>query len=90
MLILPLDPTFTLSNLITAVESVKHWWGRDRLAERLQVPQSRQGSKDVMLLYFISAVSNASWQTLAGSLYYLKEQTALIKVRSYFKRQPGV
>ena len=43
-----------------------------------------------MLQYFTTTVPNASWQTLAGGLYYKQEQSALERVAKYFQRQPGI
>ena len=44
-----------------------------------------------MLQYFITTVPNASWQTLAGGLYYCEdEEAALERVKKYFQRQPGM
>ena len=42
-----------------------------------------------MVNYYITNTP-ASWELLAGALYYLGEQTALTKVTSYFQSQPGM
>ena len=43
-----------------------------------------------MLRYFITTMPNASWQTLAGGLYYAQEQAALERVTKYFQQQSGM
>ena len=85
--LLPADPTFTLSNVITAVESVQGW---KSLAAYLDVPSEWRRSREEMLQYFITTVPNASWQILAGGLYYRQEQAALERVAKKYQRQPGM
>ena len=54
------------------------------------MPSKRCGSREEKLQYFITTVPNASWQVLAGVLYYGQEQAALERVTKYFQRQPGM
>ena len=55
------------------------------------MPDWRCESREQTLEYFITTVPNASWQTLAGGLYYLQEQAELEKtVKKYFQREPGM
>ena len=54
------------------------------------MPDWRYWSREQALEYFITTVPNASWQTLAGGLYYLQEQAALERAKKYFQRQPGM
>ena len=54
------------------------------------MPVKRRGSRKEMLQYFITAMPNASWQTLAGGLYLSEEQEALERVTKYFQQQPGM
>ena len=84
---LPTDPTFTLSNVTTAVESVHDWYN---LGIGLDVPSKRCGSREEILQCFITTVPNALWQTLAGALYHRQEQAALERVMKYFQRKPGM
>lgn len=66
---------------------VKNW---DQLGRYLQVPShKREESKDIMVNYFVTSVPNASWEKLAGALYYYGEENALTVVKSYFQRKPG-
>jgi len=40
--------------------------------------------------YFITAFPRASWETLAGQLYYMQQHEALEKVKEYIQQQPGM
>ena len=84
---LPTDPTFTLRNVTTAVESVEDCVS---LGSFLGVPYESRGSMEKLVQYFITTVPNASWQTLAGALYCMEEHAALERVTKYFQRQPGM
>ena len=44
---------------------------------------------ETALNYYVTTVAAASWEHLAGILYYLEEHAALDKVKKYFQRQPG-
>ena len=80
-------PTFTYFNVLSSVQTVKNW---DELGKYLQVPShKRQKNKDIMVNYFVTSVPNASWEKLAGALYYYGEENALKKVKTYFQRKPG-
>jgi len=81
------DPTFSIHNVDTAVESVQDW---DGLGYHLGVPHEKHGSSEEMLQYFITTVPNASWEILAGGLYYQQEHAALEKVAKYFQPHPGM
>jgi len=85
--LLPADPTFTLTNVTTAVESVEHL---DKVGVYLDVPSAQWLSRDLILQYIITTLPDASWQTLAGALYYLKHDAALTRVTKYFQPQPGI
>ena len=80
-------PTFTFFNVLSSVLTVENW---DQLGKYLQVPShKREESKDIMVNYFVTSVPNASWEKLAGALYYYGEENALTVVKSYFQRNPG-
>ena len=83
---LPTDTIFTLTNVWPTLDTVQDW---DPLGYQLGIPASKRGRQE-MVNYFINNTPSASWQLLAGVLYYLGEQTALTKVTSYFQRQPGM
>jgi len=83
---LPTDPTFTLTNVTTAIESVEDW---DDLGYFLLVPYEKRGNREEMLRYFITTMPNASWETLAGGLYRQQEHAALETATKFFKPKPG-
>ena len=85
---LPADPTFTLTNVTTALESVDNQHLCTAIG--LEVPSKKCVSREGVLQYFISTVPDAPWQFLAGSLYKQEEQAALELVTKYFQRQPGM
>ena len=86
---LPTDTTFTLTNVMSALETVQDW---EDLAGRLGIPLTKWYGKggNTIMNYFLSICPGASWSALAGVLYYCEEQTALTKVSGYFQRQPGM
>ena len=86
---LPIDTTFTLTNVISALETVQKW--RD-LCKPLGIPFVKrwQRNGDTLMNYYLNSCPGASWSALAGALYYNREQTALTKVSSYFQKQPGM
>ena len=83
------DTTFTLTNVMSTLETVQN---RSDLGRQLGVPWSKWYKKggDTIINYYINICPGASWSALAGVLYYRGEQTALTKVSSYFQRQPGM
>ena len=81
---LPTDTTFTFRNVWSTLDCVQVWW---RLANRLDIPDTMKEKQ--MVNYIVTSIP-ASWELLAGALYYLGERTALTKVTSYFQRQPGM
>lgn len=83
----PPDPTLTLPNVITVVGMVKNW---KVLGGYLLVPDSKMKTREEMLDYFITTTPGASWETLAGHLYYMQQDKALEKMSDYLKRQPGM
>jgi len=78
-------PTFTLTNVTTAIESVEDW---DDLGYFLLVPYEKRGNREEMLRYFITTMPNASWETLAGGLYRQQEHAALETATKFFKPKP--
>ena len=80
------DTTFTLSNVWSTLDTVQDWVG---LHNKLRIPYSKRGEQETVN-YIVTNMPSASWELLAGALYYCGEQTALTKVTSYFQRQPGM
>ena len=83
---LPTDTTFTLRNVWSTLDTVQNW---DGLHNQLQTPLCKRRKQETVN-YIVTTMPSASWQLLAGAVYYLGEQTALTKVTSYFQRQPGM
>jgi len=81
------DPTFTLSNVTSAVQAVSDW---NQFCNRLQFPLRKRKTTKEIMEYFITAVPRASWETLAGQLYYMQQHEALEKVKEYIQQQPGM
>ena len=85
---LPTDTTFTLTNVMSILERVQEW---QALFRQLEMPWTKyEHGKKPAFNYYITSMPSASWQLIAGVLYYCGEQTALTKVTSYFQRQPGM
>ena len=91
------DPTLTLHNVMRVVEGVRDW---ETLAAYAGVPEStrlnikrRYSTKDdqkkAVWEYFLACAPNATWQTIAGQFYFMKETTALERARKYFQRPSG-
>ena len=87
---LPTDTTFTLTNVMSTLETVQKWKG---VAVQLDIPCVKYWLKDhsdTVINYYITNSPGASWSALAGALYYCGEQRGLTKVTRYFQRQPGM
>ena len=85
--------------LVTA--SVKNWYDLGQYNGGLGVPcavcdeirdsmayQTEEEKKEVLLLYYLHNVPMASWQSVAGALYYREEKTALQAVKVFLKDKP--
>lgn len=81
------DPTFTLPNIISKLETVQDW---STLGGWLGVPSSKRESREVTLNYYCTTVPNASWQRISGTLHCMQEHKALENVKNCFERQPGM
>ena len=51
--------------------------------------KTEEEKKTEMLVYYLHTVPQASWQTIAGALYYRKEVTALEAVKRFLHHTPG-
>ena len=50
---------------------------------------TQEDKKTVMLQYFLNNVQMASWQRVAGILYYGEEETAIQAVKKFLTVSPG-
>ena len=87
LLFSPLDPSLTASNVCTALEALRdldkvcdvlriplHWQNRIRI-EYCTYSEKRQ--KQAMVEWWLQYSPHASWNWLAGQLYFHEEWTAL-------------
>ena len=68
------DTTFTFSNICSSLDTVEDW---GHLGKQLDIAPSKRGKQE-MVNYYVTNIP-ASWELLAGVLYYLGEQRALTK-----------
>ena len=100
--ILCADPTLTFDNLRHVTSSVKEWFGSlTNLGDYnygLGVPYTvmdeiinnpDKDKKTKVLLYFLHNVPMASWEKVAGVLYYRKEERALQAVKKFLTVSSG-
>ena len=75
-----------------------HW---DVLGNKLGVPESKLEEirlhyhtnnlrKKALWNYWLEYMPNASWDTLAGWLFYMEEVSALQAVSKYTNKEPGI
>ena len=93
---LPADPTLTINNLRLVTSSVQDWERLGHYHFGLGIPDPvlnsailRKEHKTVILQYFLNNVPMASWQKIAGALYYMKEETALQAVKKFLTVSRG-
>ena len=96
--LLPPDLTLTLRAVTTAVAQVGNWnW----LGRCLGVPLPKLNEIDhqyptdkkkmeATIIYWLHYRPVASWGTLAGKLYYMKEKQSLQIVQRYLKKTIGM
>ena len=98
----PSDGTLTTSNVCQALASVKDWHSLGYCNGGLGVPRAvcddirdnrpyktEEEKKTEMLVYYLHTVSQASWRTIVGALYYREEVTALEAVKRFLHHTPG-
>ena len=95
------DGTLTTSNVCQALASVKDWHSLGVYTAGLGVPAVRDDIQDnrpnktekekktEMLVYYLHTMPQASWQTIAGALYFWGEVTALAAVKRFLHHTPG-
>ena len=99
---LPADPTLTINNLHLVTSSVQEW---ERLGDYdigLGVPRpvmdeisanpaimTEVDKMTAMLQYFLNNVPMASWQKVAGALYWMKEEEALQAAKKFLTVSRG-
>ena len=99
---LPADPTLTINDLRLVTSSVQNWYGLGDYHYGLGVPQSvlneisdnpairtEEDKMAAMLQYFLNNVPMASWQKVAGALYWRKEEKALQAAKKFLTVSRG-
>ena len=99
---LPADPTLTINNLRLVTSSVQDWWRLGEYSSGLGVPWSvlkqisdnpailtEEDKMTAMLQYFLNNVPMASWQKVAGALYWRKEEKALQAAKKFLTVSRG-
>ena len=96
------DGTLTTSNVCQALASVKNWYSMGPYIGTLGVPsavcddirdnrpnKTEEEKKTEMLVYYLHTMPQASWENIAGALYYMEEVTALEAVKRFLHHTPG-
>ena len=100
---LPADPTLTINNLrLVFTSSVQYWRSLGHYYCGLGIPDdvldeiddnpaipTEEDEMTAMLQYFLNNVPMASWQKVAGALYYMKEETALHAAKKFLTVSRG-
>ena len=92
------DPTLTINNLRSVMQSVKNWYNLGQYNGGLGVPQTvcdvirdsiayktAEEKKEILLLYYLHTVPMASWPSVAGALHYRQEKTALLATKIFLR-----
>ena len=98
----PADTTLTINNLRLVTSSVQDWDGLGNYFFGLGVPQSvldeissntavltEEEKIATILQYFLNNVPMASWQKVAGALYWMKEEKALQAAKKFLTVSRG-
>ena len=96
------DPTLTINNLRSVTASVKNWDELGNYYYGLGVPaavidkimsnsayKTDEEKTEALLLYYLNTVPRASWQNVAGALYWREEVTALKAVNVFLQFTPA-
>ena len=95
------DSTLTINNLRTVTSSVRYLYGLGDYLHGLGVPppvlreisdnpaMTEEDKRTEVLLYFLRNVPMASWERVAGVLYYMKEERALQAVKKFLTVSTG-
>ena len=99
---LPADPTLTINNLRLVTSSVQNWGSLGNYFSGLGVPDAilldisanhailtEEDMMTAVLQYFLNNVPMASWQRVAGALYYMKEGKALQAAKKFLTVSRG-
>ena len=95
------DLTFTYTRLCLVLISVVDWYKLGNYHYGLGVPRAvldeiknntayktEEDKKEALLQYFLKNVPMASWEKVAGALYWMQEKTALEAVKATMILRP--
>ena len=94
------DLTLTINNLRLVTASLENWDGLGHYDSGLGVPagvcnkintsyKSEDERKKALLRYYLDHVPMASWPSVAGALYFIKDKAALQAVKNFLQHTPG-
>ena len=95
------DSTLTFNNLCTVTSSVRDWYDLGDNFHGLGVPEpvlnefidnpamTEEDKRTEVLLYFLRNVPMASWEMVAGVLYWMEEKRALQAVKEFLTVSTG-
>ena len=95
------DSTLTINNLRTVTSSVRDWYRLGDYDYGLGVPtpvldeitanpaMTEEDKRTEVLLYFLRNVPMASWEMVAGALYYREEERAVQAVKKFLTVSTG-
>ena len=95
------DSTLTINNLRTVTSSVRDWYDLGGYCYGLGVPgpvlaeirtnpaMTEEDKRTEVLLYFLRNDPMASWERVAGALYWMKEERALQAVKKFLTVSKG-
>ncbi len=100
LFILFTDPSMTVDNVTKVFLLTKGDWNGD-LGIALLVPKSIRDKieqehsilarqKRALMEYWVQNMYNASWESLAGVLYYTQEEEALFECKTYLTKSHGL
>ena len=95
------DSTLTINRLRTVTSSVRNWYNLGHYESGLGVPplvldkiranpaMTEEDKKTEVLRYFLRNDPMASWERVAGALYFLEEERALQAVKKFLTVSTG-
>ena len=95
------DSTLTINNLRTVTSSVRYWYRLGHYLYGIGVPapvlneirdnpaMTEEDKRTEVLLYFLRSDPMASWERVAGALYYIQEERALQAVKKFLTVSTG-
>ena len=94
------DLTLTINNLRLVTASLENWYDLGRYDSGLGVPRdvfnkiytsnkTEEEKKEALLWYYLDNVPMASWPSVAGAVYFMKDKAGLKAVKNFLQHTPG-